>query len=109
MICMFDELLAFVAGMITASVRIKNPSPKIYAWAFVIGMAVIGVGFFLSLAISKGLLPALHLMGEKIFSPIRTHHISRREDNAQIAPIPSIPPKNRQPSPIWRRHIQLMI
>ena len=70
MICMFDELLAFVAGMITASVRIKNPSPKIYAWAFVIGMAVIGVGFFLSLAISTGLLPALHLMGEKIFSPI---------------------------------------
>lgn len=67
---MFDEVLAFVAGMITASIKVKNPSPRTYAWAFMIGVIVMGVGFLLALAIPMGLLPAIRLMSEKMLSPI---------------------------------------
>ena len=65
---MLDEFLAFTVGMFTATLKIKNPSPRTYGLGFLIGVIVMAGGVFLALALSEGFLSAIHLMREKVLS-----------------------------------------
>lgn len=65
---MLDEVLAFLAGTITATVKIKNPSPKTYGIGFMIGFFGMIGGVFLAWVLSMGFLPAMQLIRENALS-----------------------------------------
>lgn len=67
---MFDEVLAVLTGAVIAMVKIKNPSPRMYVWAFFIAAFAMWLVVFIMFAISAGFLPAVRSFGEDFVNPV---------------------------------------